>query len=41
MYSVRLNSLLPINVSVMGKLVNQNQTEELLAHAMKKFPIGD
>jgi hypothetical protein len=41
MYSMRLNILLPINVSVMGKLVNQNQIQELLTHLMKKFPTGD
>jgi hypothetical protein len=38
---MRLNFLLPINVSVMGKLVNQNQIEEILAHLMKKFPTDD
>jgi len=39
MYSMRLYFILPINISVMGKLVNQNQIEELLAHLMKNFPI--
>jgi hypothetical protein len=41
MYSMRLNFLLPINISVMGKLVKQNQIEELLAHLMKKSPSSD
>jgi hypothetical protein len=38
---MRLKFFLPINVSVMGKLVNQNQIEEILAHLMKKFSTGD